>query len=329
MNTLKKAPACDLVCQRPYRRETHHQRSVATFVPYMHPAYQRDGLAFALLAFQFFSGAARQPVKLRQDFRQCLQRQPLFHSLFLADGLVCQAHSISRQNTCQWMHKNLCHSECIGHQTGMLPTSTSKTLQGVACHVIPARHTDFFDGVGHLLHRDLNETLRTVFSGSAGQRCQRCKAGLHDRQIKFFISSRAKNLGKIARLHLANQYVGICYRQWATTPITRRARVGTRTLWAHPESGAIKRQQGAATCSNRMNTHHRRAHSHACHLGFKFPFKLTSEMGYVCRCAAHVKADHLGVPTQGRGTRHTHNATGGPTQNGILAGKCTSVCQTT
>ena len=57
------------------------------------------------------------------------------------------------------MHKNLSHAQRIGHQTSVLTSRAAKTLQGIACHVITARDRYFFDGIGHLLNRNVDEAL--------------------------------------------------------------------------------------------------------------------------------------------------------------------------
>ena len=69
------------------------------------------------------------------------------------------------------MHEHALHAQGIGHQTGMLTTGTPEALQGVAGDVITARHGDLLDGIGHLLHGNLQEALGHGFRVGARRPC--------------------------------------------------------------------------------------------------------------------------------------------------------------
>ena len=72
--------------------------------------------------------------------RQNFGAKQLFNRLFTHHVLISQAHAVSRQHTGHWMYQDARHAQRIGYQTRVLPTSTAKALQGVACHVIATRH---------------------------------------------------------------------------------------------------------------------------------------------------------------------------------------------
>ena len=78
-------------------------------------------------------------------------------------------------------------------------------------------------------------------------------------------------------------------------------------------------QDRTATGGNRMNEHHRRAHTYAGDFGLECAFVFAIKMRHVRRCAAHVEADEAmqsGLPP---GFRHSHNAAGGTGKNRVLA----------
>jgi hypothetical protein len=68
-----------------------------------------------------------------------------------------------------------------------------------------------------------------------------------------------------------------------------------------------------------VNAHHRRAHAHPGHLGFKLSLELPGKVRHIGGCAAHVKPNHLVVPRQLRRARHAHNAARRAAQNRVLA----------
>ena len=73
------------------------------------------------------------------------------------------------------MDQHRLHAKRIGHQTGMLSACAAKAVEQVSGHVIAALHRDFLDGVGHVLDRDCDETLRHGLGrASVSDLCRQC-----------------------------------------------------------------------------------------------------------------------------------------------------------
>ena len=108
------------------------------------------------------------------------------------------------------MYEDAAHTQRVGHQTGMLPTRPAKALQGVAGHIMAALHTDFANGIGHIVDRNPQETLG---QGSGRHRgIARSQRHLLRKGIKFLrngfciqrqITARAKDRRKMIRRQLA------------------------------------------------------------------------------------------------------------------------------
>ena len=145
------------LCQGP---KPNHQRRIAAFIAHVHAAVRGDAAATGLLALQFHLCASCKCIESDFNVRHGRLRQLHFNGLLPNCILVGQAHAVGAEHTCQWMHKHPCHAQCIGHQAGVLPARATKALQGVAGHVIAARNRYLLDGIGHLLHCDVDEALR-------------------------------------------------------------------------------------------------------------------------------------------------------------------------
>ena len=219
------------------------------------------------------------------------------------------------------MHEHSAHAQRVGHQAGVLPPRAAKALQGVARHIVATRHRDLLDGVGHLLHGDVDEALGHGF-GRAPRACRQLReALLHHLSIQRLIAAQPKHLRKPSRLDLADHYIGVGYRQRAAAPVAGRPRVGPRALRPHPEARTIEFQDGASAGGHGVDAHHRRAHPHTRHLGLELAFEFAGVVAHVGRGAAHVEADHPLVPSQCRRSRHAHDAARGPGKNRVLAMK--------
>ncbi|OQC04256.1 MAG: hypothetical protein BWX79_02528 [Alphaproteobacteria bacterium ADurb.Bin100] len=209
----------------------------------------------------------------------------------------------------------------------MLPTRAAEALEGVARHVVAARHRNLLDRVGHLLHRDLDEAFRHILRRTAGLGGQHGKLRLHHVPIESLVGAMAKHPGKVRRLDLADHHVGVGHGQRAAAPVAGRAGVGARALRAHAKTCAVELQDGAATGRHGVDAHHRGAHAHASHLRLELAFELAGKVRYVRGGAAHVKADHALHAGQFGGAGHADDAAGRAGQDRVLALKGVCVGQ--
>ena len=309
----------------------HDQRRVGAFVAQMHALAQLDAVGTSgihtHLGQQGLARGLAQSLQALGHKRHggCIQA-PL--DGFLAhDVLVGQAHAIGRQHARQRVHHHLRHAQSIGHQTSVLTARAAKALQGVARHVVAACHRDFLDRVGHLLHRDLDETVRHVFGSAAGFHGQFLEVHSHHLGIQRLVRLRPKYRRKKLGLHLAHHHVRIRHSQRPATAVTGRARVGPRALRPHPKTRTVIGQDRTTTCGHGVDAHHGRTHAHTRHLGFKLALELSGKVRHIGGRAAHVKTNHLVVSRQLRRAGHAHNAARRTTQNGVLARKHLRVCQ--
>ena len=285
----------------------------------MHTLVHGHGTAADLLAHEFIPRALGQRIQLFGDLRQRIGRQWQFHRLLANHVLVGQAHAVSRQHASQGMHKHPRHPQRIGHQAGVLATRAAKALQGIARHVIAPCHRYFLDGVGHLLHSDVDKSFCHHLSAAPSLARKRIELGLHRFDTQGLVGTRAKHLGEIARLNFPDHHIGIGHGQRAAPSVAGWAGVGPCTLGAHAKARTVKAQNRAPACRHSVDAHHGRAHAHTSHLGFKFALKLARVVRHVGGGATHVKANHLGMTRQRGGACHAHNATRGTGEDGVLA----------
>ena len=210
----------------------------------------------------------------------------------------------------------------------MLTASPAETLQRVSRDVVAPGHRDLLDGVGHLLDRNLDETLCRVFCAQASAGCQCRKQRTHRFSVQRLVRQRPEHLGKMARLELANEHIGVGQGKWSAAPITGRPRVRRSALRTDPETRAIEGKYRAATRRHRMDTHHRCAHANPGDLCFELPFELPRVVRHVGGCAAHVETDHLhralrcsrvSGKGQFRGARHADDAASRAAEDRVLA----------
>ena len=118
----------------------------------------------------------------------------------------------------------------------MLPTRTAKALQGVARDVVAACDRNLLDGVGHLLHGDVDETFCHLRGRPGGLASQLFKFFLHGFQAQGLVRRRAKHLGKVMRLDFSQHHIRIGHGQRAAPAVTGRPGVGASALRPHPKA---------------------------------------------------------------------------------------------
>ena len=208
----------------------------------MHPSIRRHGTPADLIPLQFRLSRRGQRIQFGVNVRQHASLELALDGLFTNHRLVSQPHAVGRQHASQRVHKHAGHAQRIRDQASVLPPGASKTLQGVPCDVIPTRHRNFLDGVGHLLHGNVDEALGHLLGGPPGLGRQNGKLFTHYRIVQRLVCLRTEHLGEITRLHLADHHVGVCHRQRAAPAVTCRPGVGAGALGADAKSGAVKCQ---------------------------------------------------------------------------------------
>ena len=238
----------------------------------------------------------------------------------LADHiLVGQAHAVGRQHACERMDEHAAHAQGIRHQAGMLAACAAEALKGVARDVVAACHRDFLDGIGHLLHGDIDKALGHHFGTAPGLACQFVELGLHRFIAELLVGARPEHLREIARLDLADHHIRVGHGQRAATPVARRSGIGARALRADAKARTVEFEDGAAARGNGVDAHHRRAHANARHLRLELAFELACVVRHVGRSAPHVETDHPVVAAELRRPCHADDAARRSREDGVLA----------
>ena len=81
------------------------------------------------------------------------------------DALVGEPHAERRQHPGERMAEDVLDAERVRHLAGVLAACATEALQGVARHVIAARHGDALDGVRHAADRDAQRTRSGLLRG--------------------------------------------------------------------------------------------------------------------------------------------------------------------
>ena len=296
----------------------HLQCRVGAEIAQTHVPPHRDGSARHALAEDVVQRCGGQRVRLRLRGSHAGRVERLFDAGFAHRDLVRQTHAVGTQHAGQRVHEDTRHAQRVGHQAGMLAAGAAEALQRVLRDVVAARHADALDGIGHVLHRDLQEAF--------GQRlgCQRTAGGgthlggqgfelrHHAVAVQRLVGLEAEDARKVGRLDLAQQHIGVGGGQRAAASVAGRAGVGAGTVGADAQPRTIEAQHRATACGHGVDAHHRRAHAHAGNLGLEGAFegagRAAGEVADIGAGAAHVEADDLVVPGRNRGAHHADDA---------------------
>ena len=128
-----------------------------------------------------------------------------------------------------------------------------------------------------------------------------------------------KIAGKVFRLQFAHHDIGVGYRKRPASTVASRAGIGTCTFRTDTKTARfIKEDRTAARCDG-VNAHHGRAHAYPCDFGFECAFEFAVVVRHICRCAAHVEADHLIEAGKARCFDCADDSACGAGQNCVLA----------
>ena len=300
-------------------------RGIRALIFQMQPAQHGAAAWRDLLAGQLAVGLGRQVAQHRFERRAQRLGQPLLDRFFAQRPHVCQAHAISRQYAREGMQIDRLHAQRISHQAGMLAARAAKTAERIVGHVVTALHRDFLDRVGHILDRDLQETIRDLDGRTlvAGRRLhffgQRGELDAYGVGIQGLVLIGTEHAGKELRLQLAQHDVAVGDGQRPATPVTGRPRICAGGLRSDAIARAVEDTHRAAARRHRMDSHHRRAHAYARDQGLEGALIFAVVMRHVGRGAAHIEGDQL-VETGLPGRTYTADDAAGRTgQDRILA----------
>ena len=188
-------------------------------------------------------------------------------------------HSIGRQNARIWMHQNPRHAQGIGHKASMLPARAAEALQRVARHVMAALDGYFLDRIGHVVDGDAQEALGHFLRcagwlarGLRDSFTERGELRADDIGVERFIAIWAEHRGEVIGVQLAQHHVAIGHGERPTAPVACRSGISACAFGAHLEPAIFEFADRSAARCDGVDVHHRRAHPHARHLGFKAAF---------------------------------------------------------
>ena len=144
------------------------------------------------------------------------------------------------------MDKDGLHAKGISNQTRMLSSSASETAQGVLGHVVAAAHADVFDGVGHVVHCDLQEAVGDLERSLVRARRRvdffghRFEFFAHCVSVERQVGVWAENAREVLWVDLAQHHIAVSDGQGPATPITSRSGHRSGTLGPTREPLAVK-----------------------------------------------------------------------------------------
>ena len=228
-----------------------------------------------------------------------------------------QPDAIGRQQPRQRVDQHLFHPQRISDQTGMLPPRPAKAVQQIAGHVMAALDRDLLDRIGHVFDGNADEPFGGLFGGFV---CRKAgKAPFHGGPVQRLVLIGTEYRREMRGDELAQQHIGVRYRQRPAVAIGRRTGIGTGRIRSDAEPAAIRMQDRPAPRGDSVDAHHRGADADTGHFGVKRPFIFARRMRHVGRGAAHVKADNLGVARLSRRLHHADHATRRAGQDRVLA----------
>src|SRR5262249_29501074 len=100
----------------------------------------------------------------------------------------------------------------------MLAAGAAEAIERVARDVVAALHGDLLDRVGHVLDRDLDESVGDLLRGSSVSNVarQRREGGTHLRVAERLILAGAENFWEEALQEFSNHEVGVSNRERPT-----------------------------------------------------------------------------------------------------------------
>ena len=177
----------------------------------------------------------------------------------------------------------------------MLTTGAAEAVERIARDIIAALHGNLLDRICHVFDRDLDKSVGDLLLPSTADLLRQVRRTHRAPRARRADRScvRAENLREEIRDELADHYVGVGDRQWPTAAVAFRSRIGASGIGSDAEARAIEMQDRASAGGDRVDEHHRRAHTYAGDLGFECALVFAIKVRNIRRRAAHVEADEM------------------------------------
>ena len=305
------------------RGELHLDRGVGARVAKLRPLVDLDGRALHALALDLGARAFGQRVGDKADARGRLGVERLVDALGALSRDVGEAHAIGREQRRQRMDQHGRDRQRVRDVAGVLAAGAAEAIEGVARHVVAARHRDRLDRLRHLGDRDGEEAVgdRLGRAPVADFIRQRLEFRPHRGRVERLVARRSEHFRKEFGNELAGHQIGVGHGERSAVAISRGPGMGAGGIGADAKARAVEMQDRAAAGGDRVDLHHRRAHAHARDLGLEGALELPVEMRDVGRGATHIEADDaVEAGALGR-ARHRHHPARRARQNGVLAGE--------
>ena len=219
------------------------------------------------------------------------------------------------------MDQDALHAQRVGDPAGMLAARPAEAGERIAGHVMAAGDRDFADGGGHIVDRDVQESLGDLLEalraakrvGDLLQPRPRCFG------IERLVAVRPENGREILGADPAQEEIAVGHRQRPAGAVAGRAWPRASRFRSDAEAHAVEAADRTAARGNGMDLHHRRADPHAGDKVLVAQLIAAGIMRHVGRRAAHVEADQAITPVRRAGRDHADHAARRAGQDRILA----------
>ena len=137
--------------------------------------------------------------------------QPAHDAHFADDLHGCEADAIGGQYPRQRMDQHCLHTQRIGDAAGMLAARTAEAGERIGRHIVPARHADLADGVGHIVDSDGEETFGDFLRRSGiGQRgCNFLQPRPRSLPVERLVAAGAENAREESGIEAPEEQIAV------------------------------------------------------------------------------------------------------------------------
>ena len=195
---------------------------------------------------------------------------------------------------------------------GMLAARAAEAGERVAGDVMASRDRDLADRGGHIVDRDVEETLRRFPRGSwspPSWSAISCSRARDASAIERLVAVRPEHRREMRRVDPPEEQVAVGDRQRTAVAVAGGSRVRAGALRPDAEAHSVEPADRPAAGRDGVDLHHRRADANAGDDAFVGKLELPGIMRHVGRRAAHVEADQpLGSVRRARRDHADHAA---------------------